>query len=247
MSGTLYIVATPIGNLEDITLRALNTLKAVDLIACEDTRQTLKLLRHYNISDKPLFAYHNFNERTATERIISELLQGKSVALVSDAGTPSISDPGFFLVRAAHEHGLRVVPIAGVSALTAAISVSPIPIRYFHFEGFLPQKKGRQTRLKHLALLGSTVIFYESPHRLLKLLDELALHFGNPTVMIARELTKLHEEILLGSPAELKAKFESKKVLGECVVIVHCKTTSRSESSSDDFSENTSTESYADL
>ncbi len=247
MSGTLYIVATPIGNLEDITLRALNTLKTVDLIACEDTRQTLKLLRHYNISDKPLFAYHNFNERTATERIIAELLQGKSVALVSDAGTPSISDPGFFLVRAAYTHELRVVPIPGISALTAAVSVSPIPIRYFHFEGFLPQKKGRQTRLKHLASLGSTIIFYESPHRILKLLDELQEYFVNPTVMIARELTKLHEEILLGSPAELKAKFESKKILGEFVVIVHCEHTSNSASPSDDFSENNPTNTDADF
>ncbi|MFN3560571.1 MAG: 16S rRNA (cytidine(1402)-2'-O)-methyltransferase [Chloroherpetonaceae bacterium] len=232
MSGTLYIVATPIGNLEDITLRALHTLKTVDLIACEDTRHTLKLLRHYNISDKPLFAYHTFNERTATERLINELLQGKSVALVSDAGTPSLSDPGFFLVRAAHEQGLRVVPIAGVSALTAAVSVSPIPIRYFYFEGFLPQKKGRQTRLKYLASLSTTVILYESPHRLLKLLDELTEYFGNPTVMIARELTKLHEEILLGSPSELKAKFSSKKILGEFVVIVHS-----AHSSTTDFSE----------
>ncbi len=231
MSGTLYIVATPIGNLEDITLRALHTLKTVDLIACEDTRHTLKLLRHYSISDKPLFAYHNFNERTATERLINELLQGKSVALVSDAGTPSLSDPGFFLVRAAHERGLRVVPIAGVSALTAAVCVSPIPIRYFYFEGFLPQKKGRQTRLKYLASLGTTVILYESPHRLLKLLDELTEYFGNPTVMIARELTKVHEEILLGSPSELKAKFSAKKILGEFVVIVHSANTTT------DFSE----------
>ncbi|MFQ3598809.1 MAG: 16S rRNA (cytidine(1402)-2'-O)-methyltransferase [Chloroherpetonaceae bacterium] len=247
MSGTLYIVATPIGNLEDITLRALNTLKTVDLIACEDTRQTLKLLRHYSISDKPLLAYHNFNERTATERIIAELLQGKSVALVSDAGTPAISDPGFFLVRAAHERGLRVVPIAGISALTAALSVSPIPIRYFHFEGFLPQKKGRQTRLKYLASLGSTIVFYESPHRILKLLDELQEHFGNPTVMIARELTKLHEEILLGSPQELKAKFESKKILGEFVVIVHSELASDRESPSEDFSENNPTNTDADF
>ncbi len=247
MSGTLYIVATPIGNLEDITLRALNTLKAVDLIACEDTRQTLKLLRHYSILDKALLTYHSFNERTATERIIAELLQGKSVALVSDAGTPSISDPGFFLVRAAYERGLRVVPVPGISALTAAVSVSPIPIRYFHFEGFLPQKKGRHTRLKHLASLGSTIIFYESPHRILKLLDELQEYFGNPTVMIARELTKLHEEILLGSPAELKAKFASKKILGEFVVIVHCEHAADSENPSDNSSENNPTNTDADF
>lgn len=240
MSGTLYIVATPIGNLEDITLRALNALKTVDLIACEDTRQTLKLLRHYGISDKPLLAYHNFNERAATERVIGELAQGKSVALVSDAGTPSISDPGFFLVRAAFERGLRVSPIAGVSALAAAVSVSPIPIRYFHFEGFLPQKKGRQTRLKHLASLGETVIFYESPHRILKLLDELIAHFGNPTVMIARELTKLHEEISLGSASDLKAKFSNKKLLGEFVVIV------RSENAPQDVSEDAPTNSDDD-
>mgnify|MGYP001082698977 CR=1 FL=1 len=237
MSGTLYIVATPIGNLEDITLRALNTLKAVDLIACEDTRQTLKLLRHYHIPEKPLVAYHNFNERSATERLIAELLQGKSVALVSDAGTPTLSDPGFFLVRTAYQKRIRVVPIAGISALTAAICVSPIPIRHFYFEGFLPQKKGRLTRLKHLASLGSTVVLYESPHRILKLLNELAEHFGNPTVMLARELTKVYEEILIGSATELKTQLSSKKILGEFVVIVH------SEPSSNDFSEDDSTQS----
>ncbi|MCS6989965.1 MAG: 16S rRNA (cytidine(1402)-2'-O)-methyltransferase [Chloroherpetonaceae bacterium] len=220
MSGTLYIVATPIGNLDDITLRALRTLKTVDIIACEDTRQTLKLLRHHALPEKPLVAYHAFNERGATERLLAELSQGKSVALVSDAGTPALSDPGFLLARAAWEKGIRVEPIPGVSALIAAVSVSPIPIRRFYFEGFLPQKKGRQSRLKWLASLGETIALYEAPHRILKLLDELIEHFSNPAVMLARELTKLHEEILVGKASELKAKLAQRKILGEFVVIV---------------------------
>jgi 16S rRNA (cytidine1402-2'-O)-methyltransferase len=216
----LYVVATPIGNLEDITLRALNTLKAASLIACEDTRQTVKLLRHYAIPEKPLVSYHNFNERNATERILTELENGKSVALVSDAGTPLISDPGFTLIRAASEKGIKIIPVGGISAVASAVSVCPIPIRYFHFEGFLPQKKGRQTRLKTLALLDSAVVLYESPHRILKLLDELHLHLGNRRVMIGREMTKLYEEFLVGSVEEVRAKLSAKKILGEFVVIV---------------------------
>lgn len=236
-SGTLFIVATPIGNLEDITLRALNVLKSVDLIACEDTRQTLKLLRHFGITEKPLVSYHNFNERTASEKILSELEQEKTVALVTDAGTPAISDPGFFLVRQAYKRDLKVVPIGGISALTAAISICPIPIRYFHFEGFLPQKKGRQTRLKSLANLGSTVVFYESPHRVLKLLDEIEAYFGNPSIMVARELTKIYEEVIVGSLLEVKLKISSKKLLGEFVVIVGAGDLSE-ESISEEESEN---------
>lgn len=237
-SGTLYVVATPIGNLDDITLRALQTLKAVDLIACEDARQTLKLLRRYEIPDKPLLTHHAFNERSTTERIIAELQQGKSVALVSDAGTPAISDPGFYLVRAAWERGVRIEPIPGPSALVAAISVSPIPIRRFCFEGFLPQKKGRRARLKRLAELGETIALYESPHRILKLLDELIEHFSNPTVMLARELTKLHEEILVGKASELKAKLAERKILGEFVVIVDSPNASSEQSEESETSEN---------
>jgi 16S rRNA (cytidine1402-2'-O)-methyltransferase len=190
------------------------------LIACEDTRQTVKLLRHFGIAQKPLISYHNFNERAAAEQILCEIQREKSVALVTDAGTPAISDPGFFLVREAYRREIKVVPIGGISALTAAVSICPIPIRYFHFEGFLPQKKGRQTRLKTLARLDAAVVLYESPHRILKLLDEIEVYFGNPTVMIARELTKVFEEILVGSLSEMKAKLSSKKLLGEFVVIV---------------------------
>lgn len=218
----LYVVATPIGNLGDITLRALETLRRVSVIACEDTRETLKLLRHYDLGEKELIRYHNFNERNASEKILLRLEQGEEIALVSDAGTPAISDPGFYLVRAAFERGIKVVPIAGVSALTAAVSVCPLPINRFYFEGFLPHKKGRQSRLKFLASQSlEAIIFYESPHRLLKLLEELQTYFGsNAKAMVARELTKLHEEIVVGSLSELKAMFSSKKVLGEFVVVL---------------------------
>lgn len=219
--GTLYIVATPIGNLEDITLRALRVLREVPTIACEDTRQTLVLLRHYEVGHKALLSYHNFNERSSAEKILALLESGESVALVTDAGTPGISDPGFYLVREARRRGVKVVPVPGVSAVTAAISVSPLPINRFYFEGFLPQKKGRQTRLKFLSALGETVVLYESPHRLLKLLDELQTHFNGAQLFIARELTKLYEEFFTGSVAGAQQFFSSKKLLGEFVIIIH--------------------------
>lgn len=220
-SATLYIVATPIGNLGDITLRAIEVLRETPVLACEDTRQTLKLLRQFDLPEKELISYHAFNERAAAEKILSRLEQGQNVALVSDAGTPAISDPGFYLVRAAFERGVKVAPIAGVSALTAAISVCPLPINRFCFEGFLPRKKGRQSRLKFLAAHAqSAIVFYESPHRLLKLLEELQTCFGDAQAMIARELTKAHEEIVVGSLSELRKKFSEKKILGEFVVIL---------------------------
>ncbi|ACF12504.1 Uroporphyrin-III C/tetrapyrrole (Corrin/Porphyrin) methyltransferase [Chloroherpeton thalassium ATCC 35110] len=219
----LYIVATPIGNLEDMTFRAVTTLRAADCIACEDTRQTRKLLQHFAIDSKTLLSYHNFNERTASAKILEFLQSGKSVALVSDAGTPVISDPGFFLVRAARDAGFRVVPIPGASALAAAVSVSPLPVNRFYFEGFLPQKKGRQTRLQYLAELESSVVLYESPHRILKLLDELSAHFGDRQIMLAREMTKIYEEFLLGTIAEAKANLQERKIQGEFVVIVEGK------------------------
>jgi 16S rRNA (cytidine1402-2'-O)-methyltransferase len=237
----LYIVATPIGNLDDITLRALTILKTADVIACEDTRHTLKLLQHFGITNKKLVSYHNFNERGSTDRLLAHLENGESVALVSDAGTPSISDPGFYLVRAAHQKGIRVVPIGGISAITAAISVCPIPIRYFYFEGFLPQKKGRQTRLKFLATLESTIIFYESPHRLLKLLDELLIHIGNRQLMIGRELTKLHEELFVGTALEAKQEFSEKKILGEFVIIVDSKNSATENNSDEAFDDDDET------
>ncbi|MCS7014417.1 MAG: 16S rRNA (cytidine(1402)-2'-O)-methyltransferase [Chloroherpetonaceae bacterium] len=217
----LYVVATPIGNLGDITLRALETLRKVSVIACEDTRETLKLLRHYDLGKKELIGYHNFNERQASEKILARLEQGEEIALVSDAGTPALSDPGFYLVRAAFERGIKVVPIVGASALTAAISVCPLPVNRFYFEGFLPHKKGRQSRLRFLASQSlEAIIFYESPHRLLRLLEELQTYFGDARAMVARELTKLHEEIVVGTLSELKATFSSKKILGELVVVL---------------------------
>lgn len=220
LTPALYIVATPIGNLEDMTLRGIRVLRSADTIACEDTRHTRKLLQHFEIDAKSIISYHNFNERACTEKILSLLSAGKSVALVTDAGTPSLSDPGFFLVRAAHEHGYPVVPVPGASALSAAISVCPLPINRFYFEGFLPHKKGRQTRLKFLSSLGCSVVFYESPHRIQKLLSELAEHFGDSRIMLAREMTKLHEEFLVGTISEVREQLESKKTLGEFVVIV---------------------------
>ncbi len=220
LSATLYIVATPIGNLDDITFRAVQTLRETPIIACEDTRRAGQLLRYLNLPEKELVSYHNFNERQCAEKLLARLARGESVALVSDAGTPSVSDPGFYLVRAAHREGIRVVPIAGVSALTAAVSVCPLPINRFYFEGFLPHKKGRQTRLKFLAALECAVVLYESPHRIIKLLDEVQTHFGSRQVMIARELTKLYEEILIGLPVDLKEKLSSKKILGEFVIVV---------------------------
>ncbi|MBC8044619.1 MAG: 16S rRNA (cytidine(1402)-2'-O)-methyltransferase [Rhizobacter sp.] len=217
---TLYIVATPIGNLEDITLRALRVLRSVSTIACEDTRNTLNLLRHFEIVGKSLLSYHNFNERSCTEKILSLLESGESVALVSDAGTPGISDPGFYVVREAWKRGFNVSPVAGASALAAAVSASPLPINRFHFEGFLPQKKGRQTRLKFLSALETTIILYESPHRFLKLLAELQAYLGDRTITVARELTKLHEEFQTGKLSEIILKFSTRKILGEFVIIV---------------------------
>ncbi|MDX2128916.1 MAG: 16S rRNA (cytidine(1402)-2'-O)-methyltransferase [Chloroherpetonaceae bacterium] len=216
----LYVVATPIGNLEDITLRAIKTLKSVTLIACEDTRESLKLLRHFGIEGKALVSYHNFNERGASERILTHIENGEAAALISDAGTPSISDPGFILIREAHKRNLRVIPIPGVSAAVAALSACPIPCNRFTFEGFLPHKKGRQTRLQLLAGLESAIVFYESPHRVMRLLEEIDRFFGNRDVMIARELTKKFEEIRIGKASELASAISSKKTLGEFVLIV---------------------------
>lgn len=231
-------MATPIGNLDDMTFRAVATLRAADCIACEDTRQTRKLLQHFAIDSKTLISYHNFNERTASTKILDFLRSGKSVALVSDAGTPIISDPGFFLVRAAREEDFRVVPIPGASALAAAVSVSPLPVNRFFFEGFLPQKKGRQTRLKYLAELESSVALYESPHRILKLLDELLAHFGDRQIMLAREMTKIYEEFILGTISEVKESFQERKIQGEFVVIVEGKNVKSKKETQESSNEN---------
>lgn len=204
MSGTLYIVATPIGNLEDITLRALSILKAVDLIACEDTRHTRKLLSHHQIS-KPAISYHEHNERERTVELIARLEAGANVALVSDAGTPLVSDPGLRIVEAAIERGIPVVPIPGASALTAAIAASGLPTDQFIFAGFLPSKRtARRARLRELGALPMTIVFYEAPHRIRQALADARELLGQRRVVVARELTKIHEEFIRATLSEVE-------------------------------------------
>lgn len=216
----LYIVPTPIGNLEDITLRALRVLKEVSVVLAEDTRTSRKLFDHYGIGT-PLRAFHAFNEHTVLERIVNELASGANMALISDAGTPGISDPGFLLVRACVQNGIKVECLPGPTAFVPALVASGLPCDTFHFEGFLPHKKGRQTRLKYLAGLPHTFVLYESPFRLLKCLDELIAVCGpERSACVARELSKLHEEVKTASLAELKAHFLKKEVKGEIVVVV---------------------------
>jgi 16S rRNA (cytidine1402-2'-O)-methyltransferase len=216
----LYLVPTPIGNLEDITLRALRVLKEVSLVLAEDTRTSKRLLDHYEIKT-PLRAFHAHNEHHVVERLADELASGANMALISDAGTPGISDPGFLLVRACVRRGVRVECLPGATAFVPALVASGLPSDTFHFEGFLPHKKGRQTRLKFLSALPHTFILYESPYRLLKCLEELSVHCGpERQACVARELSKLHEEVRSGSISELIAHFGAKEVKGEIVVVV---------------------------
>ena len=221
MKGILYIVATPIGNLEDITLRALRIFKEVDLIACEDTRVTSKLLSHYSIS-KPLVSLHQHSGKNQFEKIISELNAGKNVAYASDAGTPGVSDPGNKLVEAAILENITVVPIPGAAALTALISVAGIDMQSFVFLGFPPHKKGRETFFKKITASEIPVAYYDSPHRVIKNLELLEKFSGNKKIIIGRELTKMFEEIVRGSIKDIKKYFEShpEKLKGEFVVIV---------------------------
>ncbi len=220
VAGTLYIVATPIGNLEDITLRALRLLKEVDLIAAEDTRHTRKLLTHYGITT-PLTSYHDHSESTKAPVLIETLLAGKNIALVSDAGTPCISDPGYRLVKGAVEADIPVVPIPGPSMLTALMSVGGLPTARFAFEGFLPTKKGqRQRALRELRHEKRSIIFYESPHRLLSTLADLAHIFGDRRVVVGRELTKQFEEILRGPISAVCSAFHNRPVKGEVALVV---------------------------
>ncbi len=204
MAGTLFLVATPIGNLEDITLRALRVLREVDLIACEDTRQTRKLLDHYGIQ-KPVVSYHEHNETLRAAELAEKLAGGAAVALVSDAGTPLVSDPGYRLVRVAIEKGIRVEPVPGPSAALAALAGSGLPTDEFHFGGFLPprgaQRKKALARLKDET---ATLIFYEAPHRILETLADIEEVFGERPLAIGRELTKMHEEFIRGTAAELR-------------------------------------------
>jgi 16S rRNA (cytidine1402-2'-O)-methyltransferase len=218
--GTLYLVATPIGNLEDITLRALRTLKECDAVAAEDTRRTGLLLRHFGLS-KPMFSYFQFNEAKRSEEIIERLRRGEKVALVTDAGSPGISDPGERVVKAAIGAGLRVEAVPGPCALVAALTASGLPTGEFHFIGFLPHKSGQRRRtLEELQTVPGTLVFYESPHRLERLLGELAELFAGRQIVVARELTKKFEEFLRGTPAELLEAARNRSLRGEFVVMV---------------------------
>lgn len=216
----LYLVPTPIGNLEDMTFRAIRILKEADLILAEDTRTSAPLLKHFGI-DKKVFAHHQHNEHKAVAEIIKFLKEGQNIALISDAGTPAISDPGFLLVREAIKEGLDVQCLPGATAFVPALVNSGLPNDKFCFEGFLPVKKGRQTRMKQLAEEKRTMIFYESPHRLLKTIDEFISYFGEERqASISRELSKLYEENVRGTLTELKAHFETHPVKGEFVFCV---------------------------
>ena len=223
MMGKLYIVPTPIGNLEDITLRALRILKEVDLILAEDTRTSAFLLKHYSIATR-LSSHHKFNEHKTVERIAEQILGGDNVALISDAGTPSISDPGFLLTRTCLTMGVEVECLPGATAFVPALVNSGFPSDRFCFEGFLPQKKGRQKKLKELANETRTMIFYESPFRLVKALEQFAENFGSDrNVSVSRELTKIFEENVRGTLAEVLAHFQSKTVKGEIVIVLEGK------------------------
>ncbi len=227
---TLYVVGTPIGNLEDVTLRTLRILKEVDVILCEDIRVTQRLLQKYAIADKQLTTYNEQQSGITIEKIVAFLQEGKNLALVSDAGTPGISDPGAVLVQRIRTHiksstsdvEIKIESVPGPSALTAALSIAGVPVHDFVFLGFLPHKKGRETLFKEIAALERAVIFYESPHRILKTLESLQKFALNKKVTICRELTKIHEEVVSGAPADLLAFFKEdpEKVRGEFVVVV---------------------------
>jgi 16S rRNA (cytidine1402-2'-O)-methyltransferase len=221
MTGTLYLVATPIGNLEDITLRALRVLREADLIACEDTRQTGKLLAHFGIS-KPMVSYHEHNEAARTEELIAKLEGGSNIALVSDAGTPLVSDPGYRLVTAAVAAGFVVVPIPGASAVLGALSGAGLATDAFRFCGFLPPKSGQRKKvLEVLRGEDCTLVFYEAPHRILDTLDDVAAVYRDRPVVVARELTKLHEEFLRGTADEIRAQLAARaSVKGEITLLI---------------------------
>jgi 16S rRNA (cytidine1402-2'-O)-methyltransferase len=219
-AATLYLVATPIGNLEDITLRALRTLRECDVVAAEDTRRTGQLLSYFGIS-RPLLSYHRFNEAKRSEEILGRLAHGAKVALVSDAGAPGISDPGGRVVRAALAAGFRVEAVPGACALITALTASGLPTDEFHFVGFLPVKSGQRKKfLAALRAVPGTLVFYESPYRIEKLLGELAELYPAARVVLARELTKKFEEFLRGTPAELLEKLRSRSIKGEFVALV---------------------------
>jgi len=216
----LYLIPTPIGNLGDITLRAVETLREVDLVVAEDTRKSGNLLKHLNIS-KPIQSNHKFNEHRALDSLIQKLRSGVCIGLISDAGTPGISDPGFLLVRACIEHGIEVESLPGPTAFVPALVNSGLPCERFVFEGFLPQKKGRQKRLGELAAEKRTLVFYESPFRLVKTLLQLSEYFGpDRKASVSREISKIHEETRRGTLEELAGHYEKTSVKGEIVLVV---------------------------
>lgn len=216
----LYLVPTPIGNLEDVTLRAIRILKEVDIILAEDTRNTGNLLRHFEIDTK-MKSHHQFNEHKTLEGVIDLIKSGFSVALVSDAGTPAISDPGFLLIRECIKHNIKVDCLPGPTAFIPALVNSGLPCDRFQFEGFLPHKKGRKTRLENLSESPYTMVFYESPYRLIKTLEQFAFFFGEDRkASVSREISKIHEETIRGSISELISHFGEKNIKGEIVIVV---------------------------
>jgi len=220
-TGKLIVVPTPIGNLADMTYRAVSVLQSCDVILAEDTRTSRKLLNHYEITEKPVKPYHKFNEHKQLEVLLSQLKAGSVMALISDAGTPAVSDPGFLLVREAIREGVEVETLPGATAFVPALVNSGLPINSFVFEGFLPVKKGRQTKLKQLADEQHTMVFYESPHRLVKTLSQFIEFFGaDRKVSVSRELTKIHEETVRGTLSEVEEYFKSKTVKGEIVIVL---------------------------
>lgn len=232
--GALYLVSTPIGNLADFSYRAVHILKNVNLIAAEDTRTSRILLNHYEIATR-ITSYHSFNLKKETPRLLHMLADGQSIALISDAGTPGISDPGYQLVQACVDNAVRVIPVPGASALLAGLVASGLPTHRFVYEGFLPQKKGRKTRLTFLADESRTMVIYESPHRIEKTVRDLHEFWGERQCVMAREITKKFEEFFKGTLSELAEHLQQKKIKGEIVLIVagkenHKKTRSSSES-----------------
>ena len=220
--GVLYVVPTPIGNLEDITLRALNILKHVDVIAAEDTRTTKFLLDHYNI-EKTLISFYSHNEQVRVPQIIQRLKNGDSVAIVSDAGTPGISDPAFSIITAAIENENKIIPLPGATAFVPVLVASGMATHEFVFEGFLPHKKGRKTKLERLKNEQRTIVLYESPHRILKTLTELLEYCGDRKVVVGREMTKIYEEIIRGNLSDVVKDFSTRIIKGEFVIVIEGK------------------------
>jgi len=219
LSGNLYIVSTPIGNLDDITKRAIETLNLVDIILCEDTRVTKKILNHYQI-EKKLFVFNNINENRKAAGIIDIISAGSNIALVSDAGTPCISDPGYRLVNLAQKNNINVLTIPGACSVTSALSISGLPTDNFFFQGFLPRKKGRHTKLGDLANLKCSIVLFESPKRILKTLNDIEKYFGSRYIAICRELTKIYEEVIFGKITDILSNKDKIKLKGEFVIII---------------------------